>query len=268
MKIEVKGQANFLYEGWPLNTRFNPTTNGYLHVGHLYLALLNAAYATETGGKFQVRFDDKMPVWVARIGEGSLDRYADAARRDLEWCGVTVDEWVSERALQGEVQRRLRDLGHVPVRFPHPHPCLYGVPRAYPYTPLETLEKVVMDWFTSCNCLIRADDLISEFSLYYYFCQILGLAHPDMIYVPRMGKGGGEGIATAISKSAGGYAIEDYRVAGWSPREVRELVAESALIDPFREDGIWTLENLRESPQVAYRSTDLALWREDHREAD
>ena len=102
MKIKLKDAPNFMVEGIPLNTRFNPTTNGYLHVGHLYLVLLNAAYATESGGKFQVRFDDNMAVWVARLGERGLDRYAEAARRDIEWCGVQVDEWMSQRALEGE----------------------------------------------------------------------------------------------------------------------------------------------------------------------
>lgn len=265
MKIKLKDAPNFLVEGIPLNTRFNPTTNGYLHVGHLYLVILNADYATRTGGKFQVRFDDNMAVWVARLGERGLDRYAEAARRDIEWCGVQVDEWVSQRALEGEVKQRLEHLGHTPIKFPHPHHSLYGVvEHCFPYAPQETLEKVVIDWFTACNCLIRADDLISEFSLYYYFCQILGLAQPDMIYVPRMRKDGGEGIGGPISKSQGGFAIEDYRMAAWSPEQVRNLVAESALIDPW---GDWTLENLRERPKVAYGSGDLARWFKDHEEA-
>jgi hypothetical protein len=44
-------------------TRFNPTLNGYLHLGHVMMCLVNRAEATEHGGKFLVRFDDDQRYW-------------------------------------------------------------------------------------------------------------------------------------------------------------------------------------------------------------
>ena len=38
--------------------RFAPSPNGHLHLGHAYSALLNAAEAKHTGGRFLVRIED------------------------------------------------------------------------------------------------------------------------------------------------------------------------------------------------------------------
>ena len=38
----------------PLVTRFNPTCNGDLHLGHIFMALVNRDMARETGGKLAV----------------------------------------------------------------------------------------------------------------------------------------------------------------------------------------------------------------------
>ena len=39
-------------------TRFNPTPNGALHLGHVYNILFNEQFAHNNGGKFYVRFED------------------------------------------------------------------------------------------------------------------------------------------------------------------------------------------------------------------
>ena len=54
-----------------IKTRWNPTINGALHVGHLYSMLVNERFAHEQGGKFCVRFDDNNPPFVLNI---PLDR--------------------------------------------------------------------------------------------------------------------------------------------------------------------------------------------------
>ena len=38
--------------------RFAPSSNGYLHLGHAYSALLNFAMARATGGRFLLRIED------------------------------------------------------------------------------------------------------------------------------------------------------------------------------------------------------------------
>ena len=40
------------------NTRFAPSPNGYLHLGHAYSALISEGLARKTGGKFFLRIED------------------------------------------------------------------------------------------------------------------------------------------------------------------------------------------------------------------
>ena len=40
------------------NTRFAPSPNGYLHLGHAYSALISSELAKKTGGKFFLRIED------------------------------------------------------------------------------------------------------------------------------------------------------------------------------------------------------------------
>ena len=57
------------------NTRFNPTVSGSLHVGHLYMALVNEVEAHRSGGKFYIRVDDTQDCWVVRLGKKQIDKY-------------------------------------------------------------------------------------------------------------------------------------------------------------------------------------------------
>ena len=40
------------------NTRFAPSPNGYLHLGHAYSALISSALARKSNGKFFIRIED------------------------------------------------------------------------------------------------------------------------------------------------------------------------------------------------------------------
>ncbi|HJU77515.1 MAG TPA: tRNA glutamyl-Q(34) synthetase GluQRS [Sphingomicrobium sp.] len=76
-------------------TRFAPSPTGRLHLGHAYSAVLGAARARQTGGKFLLRIED--------LDQGrSRPEFVDGICEDLRWLGLEWDEPVlvqSERTV-------------------------------------------------------------------------------------------------------------------------------------------------------------------------
>ncbi|MEM7703060.1 MAG: tRNA glutamyl-Q(34) synthetase GluQRS [Pseudomonadota bacterium] len=67
----------------PVVTRFAPSPNGPLHLGHAYSAVIAAYEAQSHGGEFLLRIEDI-------DGPRSRPEFAEDFRRDLEWLGL---EW-------------------------------------------------------------------------------------------------------------------------------------------------------------------------------
>ncbi|MEM8726327.1 MAG: tRNA glutamyl-Q(34) synthetase GluQRS [Pseudomonadota bacterium] len=66
-------------------TRFAPSPNGHLHLGHAFSAIFAHDLAQEAGGHFLLRIEDI-------DGPRSRPEYADEFRRDLEWLGLEWEE--------------------------------------------------------------------------------------------------------------------------------------------------------------------------------
>jgi len=66
-------------------TRFAPSPNGPLHLGHAFSAIVAHDLAREAGGRFLLRIEDI-------DGPRSRPELADEFRRDLEWLGLEWDE--------------------------------------------------------------------------------------------------------------------------------------------------------------------------------
>ena len=93
----------------PTVVRFAPSPTGFLHVGNLRTAIINALFAEKTGGRFLLRLDDTDQ---AR----SREEYVDGIRRDLAWLGIRVDgeERQSQRTAAYEAAfERLKAAGRV-----------------------------------------------------------------------------------------------------------------------------------------------------------
>jgi glutamyl-tRNA synthetase len=56
-------------------TRFSPSPTGYLHIGGVYVAMIDADLARQSGGTYLLRIEDTDQ---ARITEGAVDQFADA----------------------------------------------------------------------------------------------------------------------------------------------------------------------------------------------
>src|SRR6202030_617986 len=62
--------------------RFAPSSNGYLHLGHAYSALLNFELSRQTGGRFLLRIED---IDFTRC----KPEFEAAIYEDLAWLGIT-----------------------------------------------------------------------------------------------------------------------------------------------------------------------------------
>jgi glutamyl-Q tRNA(Asp) synthetase len=74
-------------------TRFAPSPNGYLHLGHAYAAICAHDFARKHGGIFQLRIEDI-------DGIRSKSEYRQAIIADLEWMGLIHDGEVIFQSLR------------------------------------------------------------------------------------------------------------------------------------------------------------------------
>lgn len=71
--------------------RFAPSTNGYLHIGHAYSALVNFEMARATGGRMLLRIED---IDLERC----RPEFEQAAYADLGWLGVSWEQPVRRQS--------------------------------------------------------------------------------------------------------------------------------------------------------------------------
>jgi glutamyl-Q tRNA(Asp) synthetase len=83
----------------PAVTRFAPSPNGHLHLGHAYAAWVAADLAARTGGRFLVRVED---IDLERC----RPEYEEAIFEDLEWLGLQWERPVWRQSDHLEDYRR------------------------------------------------------------------------------------------------------------------------------------------------------------------
>ena len=234
------------------NTRFNPTLNGTIHIGHLYMALVNEAEARASGGKFILRFEDNQHEWCYYNSQEQMDSYADTTIEDLDWAGIKVDKIEFQSVLEPQYKKYLRHLngGDLRVRdtyvFDIQPDVTFTNATAYPYAPHLTAEKVILDFMDVITLLIRGEDLLTEYSLYCYFCDFWGIRKPKHVYLPRLRMPDGSEMQTEISKTTGNFKVSGYREAGVKPEKLLQKMREACLIDP---KGEWLIKNIKRRPE-------------------
>ncbi len=83
-------------------TRFAPSPNGWLHLGHAYSALIGARAARAAGGQFLLRIED-IDVGRAR------PHFVEGIYQDLEWLGLSWPEPVMVQSARFEIYQAALD---------------------------------------------------------------------------------------------------------------------------------------------------------------
>lgn len=108
-----------------VRVRFAPSPTGPLHIGGVRTALYNYLFARKNNGTFILRIEDTDQV---RFVEGAEEYIMDS----LRWCGITVDEGISEggeygpyrqsdrKSLYRQYADMLYDRGHAYYAFDTP----------------------------------------------------------------------------------------------------------------------------------------------------
>lgn len=228
-------------------TRFSPTPNGPLHLGHLFTLLVNEQFAHLNGGKFIVRFDDIVQM-LAPFPKDKIQRIAQQQREIIEWFEIEVDEWIWESDLLPETERTLKLFKYVPLPQAKADeevvPLFIKEPGwfAIPYVPKETVERVIMDNMIGATHIIRGDDFCTEYSLYCYFCQTFNFPIPEFVFLPRLAGAKGD-----ISKTGGGYTLVELRADGYTAQQLKAMMRKACLIVPGNG---WQLHNIKSYPRI------------------
>lgn len=241
------------------NTRFNPTITGSeLHVGHLYTALVNEREAHRSGGRFIIRIDDTQEYWSDKMGEQSEsigEKYVSQLSQFMVVDGV---DWQSKmpspHSLIGKHQQYIYDTIFTNLRkeqMVYDLVCDWVEDQdllMYPYAPNFTFEKVAWDFYEGINWIIRGEDLVTEASMYHFFCEIFGFPRVVQTYLPRLRSTDRLQLrnTSPISKQRGNYQlsrqIEILGVDG-----VLDLLKQSCLIDPDKD---FYVENVKWNPTI------------------
>ncbi len=92
-------------------TRFAPSPNGPLHLGHAYSAIVAHDLAKKAGGRFLLRIEDI-------DGARSRPELADEFRRDLEWLGLEWEEVPAQSTRLPSYEAAAHDLLHRELLYP------------------------------------------------------------------------------------------------------------------------------------------------------
>jgi glutamyl-Q tRNA(Asp) synthetase len=82
--VPVEKANTILSAATQIVTRFAPSPNGYLHIGHAYAAIAAHDFARQQAGQFLLRIEDI-------DGIRSRDEHIDSIVADLKWLGLSWD---------------------------------------------------------------------------------------------------------------------------------------------------------------------------------
>jgi glutamyl/glutaminyl-tRNA synthetase len=228
-------------------SRFNPTTNGPLHIGHIYSVLVIMAESDS----MLLRFDDNQRYWIEKLGYNAMQQIAATQLRDLLWMGLEPDSVSYNSQMEEMTLAELAACSHFRVVQdfspcnPETKPVIRARIEPWGASSWLVAEKVVLDHMQHISVLVRGLELLQENSLYMYLCGIFGYKIPGkMVYIPRLMAGDGREL-TDVSKTRGDWKVCDLRSRGVTPERILGALRASCLVDP---GGPFLARNIKYNP--------------------
>lgn len=223
-----------------MTTRFCPSLNGSLHLGHLWMAWLNCAWARQEGGRFILRFDDLAPAFA---GEDTSHQEAYAAEGEELLCraGIVADETTMlsryfEEGYPAQIGGHSQWQRGPSLESWDNVGCSPGLVAA----------RVRADMAEGVTHVIRGEELVPELQLYEFLNHQLGGSRRELYFVPRL-RVRINGELTTISKTYGNLQLRDlFRLD--KPENWVERVREVGLKDV---DKPISLDNLQPDPIIS-----------------
>jgi hypothetical protein len=227
------------------NCRFNPTINGFLHVGHVCMCLVNETEALKHGGKLIVRMDNTQQAWIDKLGQDKIASLIANAKYVFE--RILKPGYIT--TLQSDYDSKqnhiLKKAEEEPVMYFHDRlPKHKGDFNYYPYTARYTAEKVIMDFLDEVNLLVRGYDLITEFALYEYFTEKYGFPKVTHWYLPRLMAGIDDQIIEMSKTKQNGDVTQFLGIYGSWEEMINNL--KFAYLKDHK--GEWEISNVKEVP--------------------
>jgi len=255
-----------------MSTRFNPTLSGDLHIGHVYIMLLNRYLASITCGDFIVRFSYpptrtklsrycpfgrifRTPHAFGRtLRSGDIVDYESIRKNicdNIDFLGIPVDKYsediYDERCSKYQAYQESSIAKSFKFRQAVGPESVFGE-QYFPYIPYTTCCKVLQDYQENCTCFIRGEDLLTEYSLYCYFCDVFSIPYPRQFFVPKLLGVDNENICTS-GPNGGKYSINNFIKKGYTRDDIMILLCKSCLLN---ENGFFEIDNLVKNPVLRY----------------
>ncbi len=250
-------------------TRFAPSPTGFLHAGAYRTAIFSYLYARKNGGRFVLRIEDT-------DRDRSKKEYEDNILESLAWLGLSHDTFVrqSENVARHKVvlEKMIVD-GHAYVskepakdgsgiikeivRFKNPnievtfHDAIKGEVMMHTEDlgdfviaksieqPLFHLAVVVDDWDEGVTHVIRGEDHVSNTPRQMLIQRAIGAPTPTYAHLPLV-----LGVdKQKLSKRRGALALTEYRVRGYLPEAILNMVAMIGW-NPGTDQEVFTREEL------------------------
>lgn len=216
--------------------RFVPTIfpGAYMHLGHLWTAVVNRELADAVGGRLCLDFERSNAFPMS--GEKEALKLEIAA--DLEWGGVVFDD-----KKDMEDDPRVKETVGLNSE--------YIAAQRPPYS-RALFERVVRDEMEGFDMILRGEETLCGDLLYDYFAGLLDMPIREKFYIPSVRSEEGFKLSKSIPTTEP-YSLKAMREMDVDPARIVQYLKKVCLREPslgIIKDGFVNFENFERDPRI------------------